>query len=97
MGSTIFCVTLDPVIVHTVLDRALTSILFSSKSSVVLIGDDTGSANVYKLKKSGDGKYATTEQHTREWQEKQMQILIDIMASKNHSLANVPAEEQPGN
>ncbi|KAI9099413.1 WD40-repeat-containing domain protein [Phlyctochytrium arcticum] len=42
---------LDPAILHTVLDRQLTSIVFASKSPVVLTGDDTGAVNVYKLKK----------------------------------------------
>ncbi|KAJ3247238.1 WD repeat-containing protein 78 [Chytriomyces hyalinus] len=42
---------LDPVVVHTVLDRQLTSILFGSKSPCILVGDDSGSVSVFTLKK----------------------------------------------
>ncbi|KAI8606905.1 WD40-repeat-containing domain protein, partial [Chytriomyces sp. MP71] len=41
---------LDPVIVHTVLDRQLTSIIFGSKSPCILIGDDSGAVSVFNIK-----------------------------------------------
>ena len=40
---------LDPVILHSVLDRKLTCIVFAENSPSVMIGDDTGSVNVYKI------------------------------------------------
>ncbi|KAJ3411503.1 WD repeat-containing protein 78 [Chytridiales sp. JEL 0842] len=43
---------LDPVILHTVLDRQLTTITFGSKSSIILTGDDNGSVNVYSLRQN---------------------------------------------
>ncbi|KAI8818423.1 WD40-repeat-containing domain protein [Fimicolochytrium jonesii] len=56
---------LDPVILHTVLDRQLTTIVFAHTTPVVLTGDDNGSVNVYKLKKLGphgtDSIRSTTE------------------------------------
>ncbi|ORY26011.1 WD40 repeat-like protein [Rhizoclosmatium globosum] len=42
---------LDPIVIHTVLDRQLTSLIFGSKSSCILIGDDSGSVTVFNLKK----------------------------------------------
>ncbi|KAJ3093444.1 WD repeat-containing protein 78 [Physocladia obscura] len=43
---------LDPVVIHTVLDRQLTSIIFSSKSQCILVGDDSGAVSVFTLKQS---------------------------------------------
>ncbi|KAJ3057278.1 WD repeat-containing protein 78 [Rhizophlyctis rosea] len=40
---------LDPIIVHSVLDRQLNTILFASGTPCVLTGDDNGAVNVYKL------------------------------------------------
>eukprot|EP00833_Pecoramyces_ruminatium_P012773 jgi/Orpsp1_1/1186805/evm.model.d7180000053415.1 len=41
---------LDPIIVHQVMDRKLTCINFSKSHPVVLISDDEGNVNIYKLK-----------------------------------------------
>jgi len=41
---------LDPIIVHQVMDRKLTCINFSKSYPVVLISDDEGNVNIYKLK-----------------------------------------------
>ncbi|KAJ3340303.1 hypothetical protein HDU93_007144 [Gonapodya sp. JEL0774] len=42
--------SLDPIILHTVLDRNLTTMLFSNEYPALLTGDDSGSVNVYKVK-----------------------------------------------
>ncbi|KAJ3024410.1 UNVERIFIED_CONTAM: WD repeat-containing protein 78 [Siphonaria sp. JEL0065] len=42
---------LDPIVIHTVLDRQLTSLIFGSKSSCILTGDDSGSVTVFNIKK----------------------------------------------
>jgi len=42
--------SLDPIIVHQVMDRKLTCINFSKLYPVVLISDDGGNVNIYKLK-----------------------------------------------
>jgi len=41
---------LDPIIVHQVMNRKLTCINFSKSYPVVLISDDEGNVNIYKLK-----------------------------------------------
>ncbi|KAJ3166366.1 WD repeat-containing protein 78 [Irineochytrium annulatum] len=51
---------LDPAILHTVLDRRLTSIIFASRSPTVLIGDDNGAVSVFNLKGGSVGKMAAT-------------------------------------
>ncbi|KND02527.1 uncharacterized protein SPPG_02986 [Spizellomyces punctatus DAOM BR117] len=98
---------LDPAILHTVLDRRLTSIIFASKSPAVLTGDDNGAVNVYKLRKlvsssaspstpMPDGAfgpgYGVMDQTAMELQ---AQILINVMQSKNQTGA-APAGSGPG-
>ncbi|KXS21440.1 WD40 repeat-like protein [Gonapodya prolifera JEL478] len=41
---------LDPIILHTVLDRKLTAMQFATEYPALLTGDDSGSVNVYKVK-----------------------------------------------
>ncbi|KAG4095944.1 WD40 repeat-like protein [Neocallimastix lanati (nom. inval.)] len=41
---------LDPIIVHQVMNRKLTCIKFSKSYPIVLISDDEGNVNIYKLK-----------------------------------------------
>ncbi|KAJ3326968.1 WD repeat-containing protein 78 [Blyttiomyces sp. JEL0837] len=82
---------LDPIILHTVLDRQLTSILFASKSPTVLIGDDNGAVNVYNLRYSNTSdskKYSLSVPHgnpsdIETWKEKQASLLADIIRTKN--------------
>ncbi|KAJ3120629.1 WD repeat-containing protein 78 [Nowakowskiella sp. JEL0407] len=77
---------LDPVILHTVLDRSLTSIIFSSQTSAVLIGDDTGVVSVYKLKKSVPFYNGVSAPNMSfEWREEQIEGLRKIMTSKNQT------------
>jgi hypothetical protein len=54
---------LDPVILHTVLDRQLTSITFASKSSIILTGDDNGSVNVYSLRHNTVSTFPNQHNH----------------------------------
>ena len=42
--------SLDPIIYHQVMDRKLTCINFSKTYPIVLISDDGGNVNIYKLK-----------------------------------------------
>ncbi|KAI8909414.1 WD40-repeat-containing domain protein [Powellomyces hirtus] len=80
---------LDPVILHTVLDRQLTSIIFAHKSPVVLTGDDNGSVNVYKLKKLGGANITTTEQrHATVDADAQANILKEVIMAKNQGSSN---------
>lgn len=76
---------LDPLIVHTVLDRQLTSILFSSKAPNVLVGDDSGSVNVYKIRKFNFNSKTTPEE--------QISNLTSIMIPKQENTGQVPTNE----
>ncbi|KAI9009825.1 WD40-repeat-containing domain protein [Gaertneriomyces semiglobifer] len=69
---------LDPAILHTVLDRQLTSIIFALNAPVVLTGDDNGAVNVYKLRKltSPHGTDADSL-------DGQAQTLLNVVKSKN--------------
>jgi hypothetical protein len=58
-----------------VLDRKLTTVLFASKSPVVLTGDDTGNVNVYKMQK--------IQLNTDIVSDKQSTTLATIMAAKH--------------
>ncbi|KAJ3091377.1 WD repeat-containing protein 78 [Quaeritorhiza haematococci] len=75
---------LDPIVLHTVLDRQLTCIVFGSKSPVVLIGDNNGAVSVYTLQKSDGGPSAPAAQQPKS-REQQAQQLADIMSSKNNN------------
>jgi hypothetical protein len=43
-------IRLDPLVLHAVLDRKLTRIVFAQDASAVLTGDDYGVITVYKLR-----------------------------------------------
>ncbi|KAJ3171990.1 WD repeat-containing protein 78 [Geranomyces variabilis] len=82
---------LDPVILHTVLDRQLTSIIFAHKSPVVLTGDDNGSVNVYKLKKLGGagGEQRKAGSGNEGDANAQANVLREIIRAKNQGTGGV--------
>ncbi len=69
-------------LVHTVLDRQLTSITFGSESSVILSGDNNGVVNVYKMVKGNahDESKDPTSESTRF--EQQSSLLHNIIKTK---------------
>ncbi|KAI9343174.1 WD40-repeat-containing domain protein [Obelidium mucronatum] len=73
---------LDPIVIHTVLDRQLTSIIFGSKSSCILTGDDSGAVTVFNIKKpqSSIRKY---EQETILSYEEQAAQLDAVLKNRN--------------
>lgn len=69
-------------LVHTVLDRQLTSITFGSESSVILSGDNNGVVNVYKMVKGNahDESKDPASESTRF--EQQSSLLHNIIKTK---------------
>jgi len=53
--------SLDPLILHSVLDRKLTSLLFARRSPVAVTGDDHGVVSVYRIRKVGFWHSAPSE------------------------------------
>ncbi|ORX43774.1 WD40 repeat-like protein [Piromyces finnis] len=66
---------LDPIIVHQVMDRKLTCITFSKLHPVVLISDDGGNVNIYKLK---NFNYISSKSFNE-----QVDILQNIIINRN--------------
>ncbi|OUM66874.1 hypothetical protein PIROE2DRAFT_5858 [Piromyces sp. E2] len=66
---------LDPIIVHQVMDRKLTCINFSKLYPVVLISDDGGNVNIYKLK---NFNYLSSKSFNE-----QVNILQNIIVNRN--------------
>jgi len=66
---------LDPIIVHQVMDRKLTCINFSKHYPVVLISDDSGNVNIYKLK---NFNYISNKSFSE-----QVNILQNIIVNRN--------------
>ncbi|KAJ3227804.1 WD repeat-containing protein 78 [Clydaea vesicula] len=81
---------LDPAILHSVLDRQLTCIIFATKTPVVLIGDDNGAVNVYKLQQLPTYSNMTNEE--------QGQMLSNVISAKNQGSTATPGvQNQPSN
>ncbi|KAJ3296363.1 WD repeat-containing protein 78 [Borealophlyctis nickersoniae] len=76
--------TLDPAILHSVLDRQLTSMIFASRSPAILTGDDNGAVNVYKLRRVGTLPGSETGADLLS-PEDQAKLLASVMASKNQN------------
>ncbi|KAJ3110400.1 WD repeat-containing protein 78 [Phlyctochytrium bullatum] len=78
---------LDPAILHTVLDRRLTAIIFATRSPTVLIGDDNGTVSVFNLKGGGVSKMIPwdSDKSAREIIEDQAGQLAKVIASKNQT------------
>ena len=76
--------TLDPVVVQAVLDRQLTSVLFASKSPVLLTGDDNGVVNVYKYFKitTETGFQGEKSRFNPEWIQNESETLYSVLHSK---------------
>jgi hypothetical protein len=85
MDKLIIAHRLDPIIVQSVLDRQLTSILFASQSPIILTGDDNGVVNVYKLVKLSGGEHLSEQKGgtlDSDWFQKQASILQKVLDSK---------------
>jgi hypothetical protein len=85
---------LDPAINHNVLDRKLTTVIFSNHSSTIVTGDDNGTVTLYKLSSataenaSISGIYSPYTQQSHfdpkaaEWRAEQAQTLNNLVNSK---------------
>ncbi|KAI8847600.1 WD40-repeat-containing domain protein [Chytridium lagenaria] len=72
---------LDPAILHTVLDRRLTAIIFAARSPTVLIGDDNGTVSVFNLRGG-----TSVPKHVME---EQAAVLARVIANKNQTVTSV--------
>ncbi|KAJ3102385.1 WD repeat-containing protein 78 [Phlyctochytrium planicorne] len=84
---------LDPAILHTVLDRRLTAIIFATRSPTVLIGDDNGTVSVFNLKGGSVARMASPN-HSNEKNsglfsksvmEEQANALLRVISNKNQT------------
>ncbi|KAJ3033062.1 WD repeat-containing protein 78 [Rhizophlyctis rosea] len=91
---------LDPVILHSVLDRQLTTIIFASQTPCILTGDDNGAVNVYKLRmpvketlhreggEDGEGEEGDESGRSAKerWREEQGRVLEEVIRAKNQNM-----------